>query len=136
MYNGRSIGLCHPKKIYDDPITVYICAYAEELPDLTPGILTEKLEQDFKDYEEIDISYDKVRTTLNKMKDEEVIFPKNALNLEPLSYQSALVRIEAKEIYRIMATFNEFNMLTRIALTPKKDTYYLFIQYPFYQFSL
>jgi hypothetical protein len=123
------------EKVYDDPITVYICSHAELLPEATPGILTEKLEEDFKDHEEIEISYDKIRTTINKMKEKEVIFPKNALNFEPLSYQAALVRIETEEIYRIMATFNEFNMLTRMALTPDQNIFYLYVQYPFYQFS-
>ena len=123
------------RKPYTDPITVYICRYGELLPELTPRALTEKLEQDFKDYEEIEISYNKVRTMLNKMKEEGVIFPKNALYLKPLFYQPALVRINTKEIYRIMGTFNKFNMLTQMALTICPEKFYLFIQYPFYQFS-
>lgn len=138
MKNDKEVLIGTPsfeaKKIYDDPITIHTCKYAELLPELTPGILTEKLEEDFKDHKEVEVSYDKVRTTLNRMKEEEVIFPKNALNFEPLSYQAALVRINTKEIYRIMATFNEFNMLTRMALTPEQGIFYLFIQYPFYQF--
>jgi len=121
-------------QIYDDPVTVYTCRYGELLPELTPGILTEHLEQDFKDYE-IDISYERIRTTLNKMKQEEVIFPRNVLYFKPLSYQSALVKIKTKEIYRIMETFNQFNMLTRLALTRNPEIFYLYIQYPFYQFS-
>jgi len=123
------------EKIYDDPITVYICRYCELLPELVPGILTDKLEQDFKDYKEVDISYEKVRTTLNRMKEEEVIFPRNALYFKPLSYQSTLVRIRTKKIYKIMKTFNEFNMLTRLALARDPDVFFLYLQYPFYQFS-
>jgi len=121
--------------IYDDPITVYICRYGELLPELLPGILTDKLEQDFKDKRGVDISYEKVRTTLNRMKEEEVIFPRNALYFKPLSYQSALVEIKTKEIYKIMGTFNQFNMLTQVALTRDPEVFYLFIQYPFFQFS-
>ena len=122
------------ERVYDDPITVYICRYGELLPDLTPGILTEKLEQDFKDYKEVEISYEKVRNTLNKMKEEEVIFPKNALYFKPLSYQSSIVKIRTKDIYKIMGTFNQFNMLTEVAMTRDSDIFYLYIQYPFYQF--
>ncbi|MBU7028323.1 MAG: hypothetical protein HXS48_15430 [Theionarchaea archaeon] len=138
MKNDKEILIGTPsfeaESVYDDPITIHICKYAELLPELTPGILTEKLDQDFKNHKGIEISYDKVRITLNRMKEEEVIFPRNALNFERLSYQAALVRIKTKEIYRIMGTFNEFNLLTRMALTPDQDTFYLFIQYPFYQF--
>ncbi|MBU7045636.1 MAG: hypothetical protein HXS54_04300 [Theionarchaea archaeon] len=105
------------------------------LPELTPGILTDKLEQDFQNYREVEISYNRVRDTLNRMKEEEVIFPKNALYLKPLLYQSALTKIKTKEIYRIMEAFNEFNMLTQLALTHDPELFYLFIQYPFHQFS-
>lgn len=122
------------KKIYNDPLTVYICRYAELLPELAPGILTEKLEKDFQG-REIEITYEKIRSTLSKMKKEEVIFPKNALILKPLSYQAALVRIETGEIYKVMETFNKFNMLTRLALTPDRDIFFLYIQYPFHQFA-
>ncbi|MBU7045630.1 MAG: hypothetical protein HXS54_04270 [Theionarchaea archaeon] len=123
-----------PEEIDDHPITVYICKYGEKLPELTPGILTEKLEQDFKDHKEIEISYDKVRNILSRMKDEQVIFPKNALYFDPLSYQKVLVKIQTKEIYRIMETFNQFNMLTRMAKTRKPDIFYLYVQFPFYEF--
>lgn len=123
------------EKIYNDPITVYICRYAEILPELKPRDLTDRLEQDFKDYKEIEITYDRIETILNKMKEEEIIFPKNVLHLKPLSYQAALVRIKTEEIYRIMGTFNRFNMLTRVALTPDPEIVYMYIQYPFYQFS-
>ena len=121
--------------IYNDPITVYICKYGEMLPELTPGILTDKLEEDFKEYKEVDVSYEKVRSTLNKMKKEGVIYPKNALYLKPLSYQSTLAKIRTKEIYRIMGTFNQFNMFTNVAMTRDSEVSYLFIQYPFHQFS-
>lgn len=123
------------KPIYTDPITVHICRYGELLPDLTPKTLTEKLEQDFKGYNGIEINYNKVRDTLKRMKEEGVISPKNALYLKPLSYQSTLVKIKTDKIYRIMGTFNQFNMLTQMALTQNPDIFYLFIQYPFYQFS-
>lgn len=123
------------EKSYVDPVTVYICRYGELLPELTPGILTEKLEQDFRDYKEIDVNYNRVRDKLNKMKSEEVIYPKNALYLKSLSYQSTLVKIETKEIYRILGTFNQFNMLTQLAMTRDSDIFYVFVQYPFHQFS-
>jgi len=122
------------ENIYDDPLTVYICRYAEKLHDIAPGILTDHLKQDFKD-RKIEINYDKVRAVLNKMKDEEVIFPKNALYFKSLFYQAALVKVNTSEIYRIMGTFNTFNMLTRMALTWNPEIFYLYIQYPFYQFS-
>jgi hypothetical protein len=120
---------------YIDPLIIYICRYGELLPELTPGILTDKLEQDFKYYEEIEVNYNKIRETLEKMKKEEIIFPRNALYLRPLSYQSILVKIKTKEIYKIMSTFNQLNMLTQLALTHNSDMFYLFIQYPFYKFS-
>lgn len=123
-----------PEKIYTDPITVCICRYGELLPQLTPGIVTDKLEEDFKE-KGIDVNYEQVRQKLISMKEEEVIFPKNALYLEPLSYQSALVRINIKEIYKVVATFNKFNMLTELALTKNPQMYYLYIQFPFYQIS-
>lgn len=123
------------EKSYTEPIVVYICRYGELLPELAPGTLTDKLEQDFKDHKEVDITYNNVRDTLNWMKEEEVIYPKNALYLKPLFYQSVLTKVKTKEIYRIMGTFNQFNMLTQMALTREPDLYYLFIQYPFYQFS-
>ena len=139
MDNNEKILMGSPSfetnKVDDHPITVYICKYSELLPELTAGMLTEKLEQDFKDYKEIDINFERVRNTLNKMKEEEVIFPKNLLYLKPLSYQASLVKICSKEIYKVMGTFNEFNMLTRVALTNEKNIYYFYIQYPFYQFS-
>ena len=112
---------------------MYTCRYGELLPELTPGILTEHLEEDFKGYD-IDISYERVRSTLNKMKQEEVIFPKNVLYFKPLSYQAALVRIKTSNIYKIMGAFNQFNMLTRLALTRDPEIFYLYIQYPYYQF--
>jgi len=123
------------EKSYTDPITVYICRYGELLPELSPGILTDKLEQDFRDHKEVEINYSKVRDTLNKMKEEEVIYPKNALYLKSLSYQSALIKTETKEIYRILGTFNQFNMLTQLAMTRDREVYYLWVQYPFHQFS-
>jgi hypothetical protein len=119
---------------YTDPLIVYICRYGELLPELTPGILTDKLEQDFKD-KEVEVNYNRVRETLEKMKKEEIIFPKNALYLKPLSYQSTLVKIKTKEIYKIMGTFNQLNTLTQLALTRDSDVFYLFIQYPFHKFS-
>ncbi|MGC1123131.1 MAG: hypothetical protein WBA22_18770 [Candidatus Methanofastidiosia archaeon] len=120
---------------YTDPMTVYICRYGELLPDLTPGALTEKLKKDFKDNENIEVNYNRVRDTLNKMKDDGVIFPKNMLWLRPLSFQRTLARMRTDQIYRIMKTFNEFNMLTQLALTKEPDEYYLFVEYPFHQFS-
>ena len=33
-----------------------------------------------------------------------------------------------------MKTFNKFNMLTRVASTLDPEVFYLYIQYPFYQF--
>lgn len=118
---------------YTDPITVYICRYCELLPELTAGILQEYLMQDFKDYEDVNTSYENIQDKLKRAKDEGVIFPRNALHLVPLFYQSALVRIETDEIYKIMGTFNQFNMLTRLALTESPRVFYLYIQYPFYQ---
>ncbi|MBU7045635.1 MAG: hypothetical protein HXS54_04295 [Theionarchaea archaeon] len=139
MGNDKKILMGTPSfetdKIDDQPVTVYICRYSEILPELTPGILTEKLEQDFRDYEGIDASYDKVRDKLNQMKEEGVIYPRNALYFNPLSYQSVLVKINTIEIYKIMAAFNQFNMLTRMALTKEVNVYYFHIQYPFYQLS-
>lgn len=55
-------------------------------------------------------------TALNKMKKEEVIFPKNAIYFRPLYYQATLVRIRTKEIYKVMKTLNRFNILTGLAL--------------------
>lgn len=118
-----------------DPLTVYICMHAELRPDLTPGILTDYLKDDFENYEEIEVTYEKVRNTLNRMKDEEIIFPKNALYFKPLSYQTVLTKIKTKEIYRIMSTFNKLNILTRLALTSEQEVFYLYVQYPFYQFA-
>lgn len=118
---------------YKDPVTVYICKYGELLPELTPGVLTDKLEQDFKDYKKPVITYEKVRSILNTMKDEEVIYPKNALYFQPLAYQSVLAKINTKVIYRIMETFNQFNMLTQVALTKDPEAFYLYLQYPYYQ---
>lgn len=137
--NDRNILMGTPsfekKEVCRDPITVFICRYSEKLPELTSGVLTEYLKQDFKDCK-VEVTYERVRSTLNKMKDEGVIFPKNALYFEPLSFQAALVRITTKEIYKIMGTFNKFNMLTRVALIRNKpEIFYLYVQYPFYQFS-
>lgn len=120
--------------IHDDPVTVYICRYAMLLPELAPGILTDRLEKDFKNIR-IDVTYDDVKRRLEEMKQEEIIFPRNALYLNPLFYQSALVKIKSREIYKIMGTFNQFNMLTQLALTCDSEIFYLYIQYPFYQFS-
>jgi hypothetical protein len=123
------------QEVYDDPITVYTCMYAESLPELTPGALTKKLEKEFKNQSEIKIKYEDIRKNLNMMIEKGVLFPKNALYFKPLSYQSTLLRIKTKEIYKIMDTFNQFNMLTRLALTEEQDTFYLYIQYPFHQFT-
>lgn len=123
------------KPSYTDPITVYLSRYSEISPELTPAVLTEKLEQDFKDYGDIEIDYDKIREVLNTMKERKVIYPKNMLHLSPLSYQKVLAQIKTKEIYRIMGTFNKFNMLTQLASTKRPEDYYLFIEYPFYQLS-
>ncbi len=123
------------EQVDDHPITVYICKYSEKLPDLTPGVLTDHLEQDFREYKEIEISYEKVRTILNRMKTDGIIFPRNALYLEPLLYRPILVKIRTGEVYRIMETFNQFNMFTSVALTRDPDAFYLFIQCPTYQFS-
>ncbi len=137
MENNEEILTCRPsfetENTYTDPITVYICRYGDLLPELTPGILIDRLRQDFKDHREIEINYENIRTTLKKMKEEEVIFPKNNLYLRPLSYQEALIRIKTKEIYKIMATFSRFNMLTNVALTLNPEIFYLFIQYPFHE---
>ncbi|MBU7028224.1 MAG: hypothetical protein HXS48_14925 [Theionarchaea archaeon] len=121
-------------KTYDDPITVYICRYAQLLPELTPGILTQRLEQDFKDHG-IEINFDQVKAILNRMKKEGVIFARNPLHFEPLQYQASIVKISTKEIYRIMGTFSRFNMLTTLAFTRYPEIFYLYIQYPFYQLS-
>lgn len=122
------------EKIYDDPLTVFICRCAEIIDELTPGVIYERLKKD-KDYDPLHVTYEKVRSTLGIMKENEVLFPKNALYFKPLSYQAALIRIKTDEIYRIMGSFNQFNMLTRLALTRDPITYYLYIQYPFHQFS-
>ena len=122
------------EEIHDDPITVYICRYAQLLPELKLRILTDRLEQDFNGIKDINVSFGKVRAILNMMKEEEVIFPKNVLYLKPLFYQAAHIRIKTKEIYKIMKTFNKFNMLTRVASTLDPEVFYLYIQYPFYQF--
>lgn len=122
------------EKSYTDPLIVYICRYGELLPELTPGTLTEKLERDFEG-SGIEVTSNKVRDTLNWMKEEGVIYPRNALYLKPLFYQSVLVKIETEEIYRIMGTFNKFNMLSQLALTHDRDVFYLLVQHPFYQFS-
>lgn len=136
--NTESVLIGTPSFDEDDkthPIIVYICRYCELLSELSPGILKEYFEHDFRDYTgDIDISYENIEKKLNWMIKNGVIFPRNALHLKPLSYQSTLFRISTKEIYKIMGTFNKFNMLTRLALTRNKDEFYLYLQYPFYQF--
>ena len=121
------------EKIYDDPLTVFICRCAEMIDELTPGVVLERLKND-KDDDPLNITYENVRSTLNNMKENEVIIPKNALYFKPLSYQTALIRIKTNEIYRIMGSFNQFNMLTRMALTHDPNIYYFYIQYPSHQF--
>jgi hypothetical protein len=121
------------EKIYDDPLTVFICRCAEIINELSPSVIYERLKKD-SDYDSLNITYEKVRSTLNTMKENEVLFPKNALYFKPLSYQAALIRIKTNEIYKIMDCFNQFNMLTRVALTRDPAVYYLYVQYPFHQF--
>jgi hypothetical protein len=121
-------------EMYDDPLTVFICRCAEILDELNPGVILESLKKD-KDYDPLQIAYENVRTTLNKMLKNNVLFPRNALYFKPVSYQAALIRIKTNKIYRIMGSFNQFNMLTRMALTRDPNIYYFYIQYPSHQFS-
>ena len=122
------------EQIDEHPITVYICKYVEKQFELSPGILTSRLEQDFRDYEKIEVNYEKVRNILKKMKEQGVIYPKNALYLEPLLYQSTLVRIKTGKIYQIMGTFNKYNLFTNVAMTRDPQVCYLYVQYPAFQF--
>jgi hypothetical protein len=63
-----------------------------------------------------------------------VIYPRNALYLEPLLYQPTLVRIKTQRIYQIMETFNKFNFFTNVAMTRDPQVCYLYVQYPAFQF--
>lgn len=119
---------------YIDPLTIYICRYGEILPDLTPGVLTDKLLSEIGN-KGIEINYEIVKERLTKMKADGVIFHKNMLWLKPLYYQRLLVKIKTNKIYQIIGGFNKFNMLTQLALTEKENEYYLSIEYPCYQFS-
>lgn len=133
--------------IDDNPISVYICRCCQLHFEsgLMPGIVMEYLKQDikkckkeldldFNDLGELGITYTDISEKLRDLKKREIIFPLNGLYLKDFLYQSAYVKIITTEIYKIMATFNKFNILTGLAMTEKPGVFYLYIHYPSHQF--
>ncbi|MGC1120437.1 MAG: hypothetical protein WBA22_05025 [Candidatus Methanofastidiosia archaeon] len=77
----------------------------------------------------VDITYDIVRNRYNEMWEKHIIYPGFGLDMRELGYMLSFVWIETDEIYRIMKTFGEFNIISGLAYT-KRDRYLLHLQYP------
>lgn len=115
-----------------DLMNFLLCKYSENTA--RPGILNEILENNYSG--ENEINYNIVKNRMEELKKEGIIAPGARLNLEPLEYKRCFLRINTNEISKIMKTFNELNMPTRVALIKGKlKTFYLDLQFPFYHFN-
>jgi hypothetical protein len=77
----------------------------------------------------VDVTYDIVRNRYNEMWKKHIIYPGFGLEMRKLGYMLSFVWIKTDEIYRIMKTFGEFNIISGLAYTKKKK-YLLHLQYP------
>ncbi|MBU7009333.1 MAG: hypothetical protein HXS46_01480 [Theionarchaea archaeon] len=91
----------------------------------------EMIEEDIKEEglaDEAEVTYDIVRNRYNDMVKKNIIYPGFGLDMRELGYVLSFCWIKRDEIYRIMKTFAEFNIVSALAYT-EKDRYLLHLQY-------
>jgi hypothetical protein len=78
--------------------------------------------------DKVDITYDIVRNRYNDMIEKNIIYPGFGLDMRPLGYILSFCWIKKDEIYSIMKSFANFNVVTGLAYT-EGDKYLLHLQF-------
>jgi hypothetical protein len=77
----------------------------------------------------IEVTYDIVRNRYNEMLKKNIIYPGFGLEMRQLDYILSFCWTKSDEIYRIMKTFADFNIVSALAYTDS-NRYLLHLQYP------
>lgn len=77
----------------------------------------------------IKITYDIVRNRYNEMVDKNIIYQGFGLDMRKLEYELSFCLLKDVEIYRLMKTFAQFNIVSAVAYL-ENDSYLLHLQYP------
>jgi hypothetical protein len=77
----------------------------------------------------VEVTYDIVRNRYNEMLERNIIYPGFGPDMRKFDYALSFCLIKKDEIYRIMKTFSQFNIVTALAYT-ENDKYLLHLQYP------
>ena len=102
------------------------------LSEINLSRLVEMIKYDVEDEglaDTVDVTYDIVRNRYNEMLKKNIIYPGFGIEMRQLGYVLSFCWIKADEIYRIMKTFANFDIVTALAYT-EKDKYLLHLQYP------
>ena len=76
----------------------------------------------------VDVTYDIVRNRYNDMHKKHVVYPGFGLDMRKLGYTLSFCWIKTKEIYRVIRTFSQFNVICALAYANNKHL--LHLQYP------
>jgi len=112
-----------------DLIYMYICKWAQIWPEFATekDKLASNIEEEIGDL--IDVSYHYIDAKLNILKENNILFPINPLFLEGINYDSLISFINHQEVYRVIKTFNQFNIITALCFT-SEGKYGLWLHYP------
>ena len=77
----------------------------------------------------VDVTYDIVRSRYNEMLKKNIIYPGFGLDMRKFGYVLSFCWIKYEEIYRVLKTFSDFNIISALAYT-QNNRYLLHLQYP------
>ncbi len=77
----------------------------------------------------VDVTYDMVRSRYSEMLKKNIIYPGFGLDMRKFGYVLSFCWIKYEEIYRILKTFSNFNIVSALACT-QNNSYLLHLQYP------
>ncbi|MBU7047495.1 MAG: hypothetical protein HXS54_13760 [Theionarchaea archaeon] len=103
----------------------------EDLGEINLSRLVEIIKDDIKAEgleDKVDATYDIVRNRYNDMVEKNIIYPGFGLDMRKLEYILSFCWIKKDEIYRIMKSFANFNVVTGLAYT-EGDKYLLHLQF-------
>ena len=82
----------------------------------------------------IKITYDIVRNRYNEMSEKNIIYQGYGLDMLKLDYELSFCLLKNVEIYRLMKTFAQFNIVSALAYL-EDGSYLLHLQYPKEKYS-
>lgn len=112
-----------------DLIDIYICRYIQaDLEDINLKNYTNRMKEEIGDL--VDVRYSKVRARFHRLREKNVLFPVNPINLTDAFYTRFFCITSYNEIFKFMKALNRLNVITAISFG-KDDKKILYIHSPY-----